>query len=79
METRTHKHLKHLPVLRDELRLLPVIILRKHIEYHKVRPPIIIDISDINPHRSIRGMPHAILDLIGKGAISIVHIEIVRR
>ncbi len=69
--------LVNVPALERGHRLEAVVVLRQHVGDEDVRPAVVVDVGDVEPHREIAEIRHLPVEHLGKGPITVVEVEVI--
>ena len=69
--------LEAVPVLEGSGRLEPVLVLRQHVGHVDIRPGVVIDVRDVEPHRRQADVGHLLLEPLGEAAVALVDVQII--
>ena len=72
-----HLGLIRIPSLERRRRSQAILVLRKHVGRVYVRPAVVVDVRDVEPHREVGEIGHLLVQLLGERAVVVVDVEVV--
>ena len=77
MESVSHLRLVNVPTLERRRGPEPVLVLRQHVGCVDVRPAVVVDVRDVQPHREVGEIGHLLVELFVERPVVVVDVQIV--